>query len=71
MYVYSSRAIITHGLYILNPFFTVVYTVEQLLLQTIKLSTKQGNYSIFRSYVKFNAYDSINNRVGPTKGEFT
>ena len=42
--VYSVRAIITHGLYIFNPFFPVAYIVEQLLLETISLSTKQGNY---------------------------
>ena len=67
----SSRAIITHCLYIFKPFFPVDYIVEQLFLETINLSTKQGYYSIFWCYVKFNAHNSINNRVGPTKDKFT
>ena len=43
-------AIIGRGLYIslfFTPFFSVVYTVEQLILSTSNLCTKQGSYSIF------------------------
>ena len=34
-YDYGTRAIITRGMYIFTPFFTAVYIVERLVLQTI------------------------------------
>jgi hypothetical protein len=39
--VYRMRAIITRGLYIFTPFFTAVYIVEQLVLQTILYLNKE------------------------------
>ena len=38
---YSLRAIIGHGLYIFNPFFTAIYNQEWLLLQTIYVLNKE------------------------------
>ena len=40
-YVYHICAIITRCLYIFTLFFTVVYTVEQLVLQTIHVVNKE------------------------------
>ena len=38
--IYCTCTIITRGLYIFTPFFTAVYIVEQLLLQTIYVLNK-------------------------------
>ena len=38
---YHTCAIITRGLYIFTPFFTAVYIVEQLVLQTIYVLNKE------------------------------
>ena len=45
--MYHKRAIISRGLYFFPAFFTAVYIVERLVLQTIYILTKQGNSSIF------------------------
>ena len=39
--IYRKRAIINRGLYIFTPFFTAVYIVEQLVLQTIYVINKE------------------------------
>ena len=39
--IYCTRAIVTRGLYILTPFFTAVYIVERLVLQTIYVLNKE------------------------------
>ena len=49
---YRARAIITRGLYFfLTPFFTAVYIVERLLLQTAYV-INNGNYSFFESKIR-------------------
>ena len=50
--VYRTRAIITRGLYLFTPFFTLVYIVERLVLHTIYLCSKQGNSSIIGSKIR-------------------
>ena len=44
--IYHTRAIISRGLYIFYPIFTVVYIVERLVLQTVYV-LKKGNSLIF------------------------
>ena len=38
---YRTRAIITRGLYIFTPFFTTVFIVKRLVLQTIYVLNKE------------------------------
>ena len=39
--IYCTHTIITYDLYIVTPAFTVVYVVEQLVLQTIYVLNKE------------------------------
>ena len=50
-FTYRMRAIITRGLYFFTPFFTAVYIVERLLLQTAYV-LNNGNSSFFESKIR-------------------
>ena len=39
--IYRKHAIVNRGLYIFTPFFTAVYIVERLVLQTIYILNKE------------------------------
>ena len=48
---YRTRAIITRSLYFFTPFFTAVFIVERLLLQTAYV-LNNGNSSFFESKIR-------------------
>ena len=60
---YRTRAIISRGLYIFTPFFTAVYFVERLLLQSIFVQNKKILQFLSLKYAVYNPEQVLMARV--------